>query len=316
MKQSFWKKFLSLMLTLVFLCSFALPSFAAEADPVEEPEVETIAGYTLEELVTAFQNGDSEVMEAYLAATAHYQDEQEVPTGPQPRWNSNWVNPNSDKATHSQLTSMALLLYVGDMQNLYGITGSDGYGYKINEWETIWRATAVPDANFTYLWADHFYDPDTGKSWSQLTNKTARTQIEEFYTKAVQSFSTSRSLAFTNLGMALHFVQDVNEPHHAANITTADSNSQHENFEDYAATRIQTVADNFPSSHARYYNFTLSHSPGELVHQAAVTAKGYAAQANDPSRTNWASVADTTLANAACYSAALLYKFAKEVHMI
>lgn len=303
---------------LVFLCSFALPSFAAEADPVEEPEAETIAGYTLEELVTAFQNGDSEVMEAYLAATAHYQDEQEVPTGPQPRWKSGNNDPNTDTATHGHITALALLLYIGDMQNIFGISGN--YGYKISEWAELERSTGKPDGaleSLNLLLSDHFYDPDTGKSWRESSSITARTRANEYYVEAMQTYSSNRAKALDNLGRALHFVQDVCEPHHAANIKATDKDNQHSSFEAYAATRLPIISENFTAaSNPSLYSFCLSNAPGALVHKAAITAKSYAGLANAPQNSNWAWVADTTLVNAVYYSAALLYKFAKEVHMI
>ena len=80
--------------------------------------------------------------------------------------------------------------------------------------------------------AGHFYDPDTGKNWMGQKNPTARTRAETQYQSAVAAYKdgyTDKAMEY--LGKGTHYVSDLNEPHHASNLTAVNSN--HSDFEKY-----------------------------------------------------------------------------------
>ena len=73
--------------------------------------------------------------------------------------------------------------------------------------------------------AGHFYDPDTGKNWMGQKNPTARTRAETYYQSAVAAYKdgyTDKAMEY--IGKGTHYVSDLNEPHHASNLTAVNSN--------------------------------------------------------------------------------------------
>lgn len=313
MKKRLWIRILAALAAFVLLTTFAMSSIAGTHDGnVSE---ETVNGFTIAQLAEAFHNRDTVTLHAYLKAFAPQDFQESFPPTIRPFWQSDpWLN-NEEKMTHASLTAIGLLLYVGDMQSLFG--KPNGFGYTLSEWSVLNNFSEEPDRSSLSANADHFYDPDTGKNWNNNLTRNAKEAIDNYYQKALNQFSSNRAEAIKNLGRALHFIQDLNEPHHAANITVLTPGSQHSNFEHYAATRVQDALDTIQGSPDRsLYHFASAHSAGDLLHDAALKAKLYVWVANQPQWDGWIWAARETLHRSAAYSAALLYKFAKETEMI
>ena len=137
--------------------------------------------------------------------------------------------------------------------------------------------------------AGHFYDPDTGKNWMGQTSPTARTRAETYYENAVimyQAGDINRAMDY--LGKGTHYVSDLNEPHHASNLTAVNSN--HSAFEKYVDKNRTSYTISGNSFSSQIYNDAVSLSVGDLMYSAAKHAKGLVDMAQNES-----TLQDTTL---------------------
>lgn len=310
MKKNVYRKIFAFLLTLALLVAFAAPSFGASPEPPEE----TVNGFTIQQLIDAFNSGDTETLHAYLEAFALQDDVITQPPTIQPRWESKPLSLDSVPGrTHSDITSFGFLLYVGDMQQLYGM--QNDFGIKLSELTSLRNCSAIPDIESSMANMDHFYDPTNGKNAAGTTTNTARDRFVQYYNQAVAQFPTNRAESIKSLGRALHFIQDVNEPHHAANLIAG--LSYHTEFEAYATANMQYAIDTLENSKDQsLYNFARNTTPGELLHNGAATGRLYVWSADHPQWDGWVWAAQETLQHAMRHTAAVFYKFAKDTGMI
>lgn len=108
------------------------------------------------------------------------------------------------------------------------------------------------DPNAYDLYQDHFYDPDTGNnftidnSWylSYKIYDTAETQVRKFTALAKHEWKKGNFKEATFLlGQGLHYLGDLNNPYHAANITAVDSPG-HVKYETFVEERKEEYALN------------------------------------------------------------------------
>ena len=82
----------------------------------------------------------------------------------------------------------------------------------------------------------HFYNPDTGKSWTGSTTRTAYTFFNNHYYLAVTNAhiydAYHRYLAYKELGLSIHYLEDLNNPYHASNAIAGKTN--HRGYEAWA----------------------------------------------------------------------------------
>lgn len=139
---------------------------------------------------------------------------------------------------------------------------------------------------------------------------TARTRAESYFQAAVNAYRAGDvQLAMSNLGKGTHYVSDLNEPHHASNLTAVNSN--HSAFEKYVDKnrKSYTIAGNsFGSS---VYTTALNTSTGDLMYSAAKHAKGLAADAQKES--SYDSAGRQSVQHAIQTVTQYMYKFGKEV---
>ncbi|NSG60870.1 SPASM domain-containing protein [Blautia massiliensis] len=194
-------------------------------------------------------------------------------TNPDERFSSGGVD-----HTHQYIVANALKILSNDK-------GNSAFNGELNS-SILMEATDWPDklGNETDAgtFAGHFYDPDTGKNWLGQKSPTARTRAESYFQAAVNAYRAGDvQLAMSNLGKGTHYVSDLNEPHHASNLTAVNSN--HSAFEKYVDKnrKSYTIAGNsFGSS---VYTTALNTSTGDLMYSAAKHAKGLAADAQKES---------------------------------
>lgn len=125
---------------------------------------------------------------------------------------------------------------------------------------------------------------------------------------------------YSELGRALHYIQDAGEPHHAANIVNIPLiKTAHGDFETFVDNDIDSYVKlissvngyRFSSFSNPTYASAASHSVDFLVQQTASIAYTFRSQvSNTLNRTYWDYVASETVPNAVGFSALLLYKFA------
>ena len=150
-------------------------------------------------------------------------------TNPDERFSSGGVD-----HTHQYIVANALKILSNDK-------GNSAFNGELNS-SILMEATDWPDklGNETDAgtFAGHFYDPDTGKNWLGQKSPTARTRAESYFQAAVNAYRAGDvQLAMSNLGKGTHYVSDLNEPHHASNLTAVNSN--HSAFEKY----VDNVSD-------------------------------------------------------------------------
>lgn len=156
----------------------------------------------------------------------------------------------------------------------------------------------------------HFYDPDTGKNWLGQKNPTARTRAEVYFQSAVAAYRDGYiDKAMEYLGKGTHYVSDLNEPHHASNLTAVNSNhSDFEKYVDQHRTEYSVPMNSFSSD---VYNSAISMEVGDMLYNAAKEAKALADKAQNKNSYNIA--ADQSVQNAIKAVSKYIYKFSVEV---
>lgn len=217
-----------------------------------------------------------------------------------PQWTSGDASENY--LTHGFLTEKGLnALKARNSQVSNIITAT--YANKLK------ASSVLPDIDETNLvFAWHFYGPN-GKNYLGST-PTAYTKFRDHYNEAVDLYPTNTLGAMEELGRALHYLQDICEPHHAMNRTAIDS--YHSEFEGYCeinrnAHAISTVST---TKLTTCNNSTLK----QIADTAAEYARGYFDYADEDG--GWATAIGPTLTNSQTTTAAVIYKFLNDVEAI
>ena len=235
--------------------------------------------------------------------TAIY-DENGNSSSVQPRWTSG-NEEHSETGSHELITARACGIVLDDK----GFWGSDENG-SILIALIISLASIIPDTNnelgLQQLFEGHFYDPETGKSFTGSATNTAKTNAQYFYNQAkTVGFDNENFLEY--VGCMLHYVQDACVPHHAANITGL--NLAHPQFESFADDNLNSYIDSLTTINESVYNDRLDKSIGTIVHDSATVAKGFSSLVDNIfDKTHWGTVAMNTTRLAVIQSATVLYK--------
>ncbi len=229
-----------------------------------------------------------------------------------PRWTSgDKIGAYEQTGTHEIITVKACEIFAGDK----GFYSDDSLAI-VAIILSISLASMLPDKyEIGVFFNGHFYDPDTGENYLGFSNNTAKTNAQEHYDNAVSAASTGDvDEAFEELGRCLHYIQDANVPHHAANeIALPLIDTPHGEFENYAFTVAESVLSDFYTVSQYTYSMLSEATVSDLTHLAAVNAKEEIDKVNNLSdRSDWLEVADYCLENAVMLSAIILYKFAVE----
>ena len=131
------------------------------------------------------------------------------------------------------------------------------------------------------------------------TSPTARTRAETYYENAVimyQAGDINRAMDY--LGKGTHYVSDLNEPHHASNLTAVDKNRT-----------SYTISGNSFSS--QIYNDAVSLSVGDLMFSAAKHSKELVDMAQNES--TYSNAGNQSVQYAIRTVTQYIYKFGKEV---
>ena len=208
--------------------------------------------------------------------------------------------------THQYIVANALKILSNDK-------GNSAFNGELNS-SILMEATDWPDklGNETDAgtFAGHFYDPDTGKNWLGQKSPTARTRAESYFQAAVNAYRAGDvQLAMSNLGKGTHYVSDLNEPHHASNLTAINSN--HSAFEKYVDKNRKSYTIAGSSFGSSVYTTALNTSTGDLMYSAAKYAKGLVAEAQKES--SYDSAGRKSVQHAIQTVTQYMYKFGKEV---
>lgn len=215
----------------------------------------------------------------------------------------------TESRTHEYITAIACTV----LNNDKGFFSTDT-GANIIIALCISLASMLPDTDeYKPAFVGHFYDPDTQKNYVGSAANTARTNAEKHFKAALLSASNgAMDEAYEHLGRCLHYVQDVNVPHHAANVTNI-PNISHALFEKHAFENQEAYLENFKTIPASNYRNAYSWNIGTITHKAAAEAKPMISHVNNIlDKSEWSEYARITMQNATRYSAMAIYRFAME----
>ena len=274
------RKAVKIMLSLALIFAFTFGNYAFALDEVQAQPVEP---------------GYKDIVEDIFPG---YWDEQISPQ---------WSSGNKDEAnpgTHGYITEVAYDLLRDDKVPAYRFYS----GQKTN----LIRGSILPDVDETslglFVW--HFYG-ENGKSFNG-SSTTAYTKCIEHYNEAVDLYkSGSKSSAMEELGRALHYLQDVNVPHHAMNAVAVLTN--HTQFEAYVEGHQESyeVTGTTPSLYTDANN-----SLGTIIDDYAEVARGWYDEATSSNESEKDRAAGVCVRNSQRATVTVLYKFMIDVGYI
>lgn len=237
-----------------------------------------------------------------------------------PQWTSGNVTSNNygieNAGTHELMTLDAIELLI---KRGYFITNDDAEALFISMLLAV--ASALPDRELDgigFIYAGHFYNPETERNWMFSSSNTARTNFEEEFLKARELFnevdgvnlsSDDYTEAIEYIGRALHYLQDACEPHHTNNVIAGIFPTSHSEFEEYVFVNY----DNF--NRTIYWDYSMYadmreynlHNIDEIVHLVAVESYPYIELVNDKDdQSDWGYVGSICKLNTVKNSAAAL----------
>lgn len=314
------KKQISVFVLLVFLVSF-MCSLAVSA---YEPEF-NINDYSIEDLETMSVAEKKELLANFIETYNPYgirdlleQKDQStnVPMNKEPGIAPLWVSDSSSDdgqqiATHQLITLEAFSTYISDY-GFYNINGTQALAISLS----LAAASGLPDLDEKeWGFAGHFYHPTLGYGTNVLY-KSAKDNVQNHFNAAYQAWqanpsvnlnSNSFATVIEELGRALHYIQDVCEPHHAANLIVGVST--HWTFEHFVENQINDFLPQDMNISSAFYLEANSLSAGDLAHRAAIDGLSqlhYATSTNID--VDWATGAENCLEFAVQHSARLIYK--------
>ena len=154
-------------------------------------------------------------------------------------------------------------------------------------------------------WLYHFHDPNTNENY--LGGSTSAADLcADHFDAAVDYWGVDTHKSMYELGKALHYLQDCNEPHHVTGQIAGASN--HTTYEGY----VNEVKDYYESTGKGYYGF--ASTPWQFCDEAAEYAEDWLNDVDDNNdQTNWDLATGSCLRRAQKTSTGLLGLFFKEV---
>ena len=166
-------------------------------------------------------------------------------TGTAYGWNGN----KDGTGTHAVITDQAVKMLTHDLDPGESQKVKDNVELLNQYINDLKIGSTFPDydPNGYDLYQDHFWDPDTGYNFthtapwytSYTVTETADSQSRKFSALALNEWKKGNYKdASKLLGQAIHYLEDINCPYHAANITAVDS-AGHTQYETYADKNIE-----------------------------------------------------------------------------
>lgn len=219
-----------------------------------------------------------------------------------PQWTSGDMD-TANPGTHGYITQVAF--------NLLRSDNSSAYSFYNGQRTNLIRGAVLPDKDETSLgtYAWHFYGSN-GYSWNGSTN-TAYVKCIEHYNNAIDLYNSGdKASAMETLGRALHYLQDVNVPQHAMNMTVLNVSAKHSQFESEAENNMESYA----VTRLTNYEYTDADSSlGTIIDSYAETARSWYDKASSDTASERAQAAGSCVRNAQRATATVLYKFMIEV---
>lgn len=276
------KQLLSLLLVASLCLSLLTTAVASTTDQPRNP------------LITTEEMGYEEVV-AYVLS--EYPD-----AGIDPQWSSGDPD-GSNFLTHGFIAEKAVAL----LRTNASVASTANLFYSSTRINALLKGSVLPDVDENdnlYLW--HFYGPN-GTTYDGSSARTAYTKFRDHYNTAVALYASNPTVAFTELGRAVHFISDINEPHHASNAIAVLTN--HSQFESRAEEQRNNCV--LSSITLTQLNINKGLTLQGIADASGVNARQWYSLASNNSTMDQA--VKPTLQNAQSIVAGVLYKFMSEV---
>lgn len=157
-------------------------------------------------------------------------------------------------------------------------------------------------------WAGHFYNPETNTNYKGNMTPTALSRAVEHFNNAIKKYQAGEYIkAVEALGKGTHYVGDLNEPHHASNITAVKVGHRHINFEKYADEHCKEFYFENDTIDGHYYEQAKKLPIGHILKQAAWFGHNFLDKAEE--RNTFHEAADATIKNSIISVVQYIYKF-------
>lgn len=328
------KSLISILLVTVLListCSMAsfafLPEEEFNIENITWDEIMNMSDIEFIELLTEFERiyDPLETYDSNPIMHGNNKDAQiesaNTQTDIQPLWSSGDTDFEEGTIGESGCHELITARACGVLMNDKGFWGENKNG-NILIALTLSLASILPDkddeSDSSIPFQGHFYNPDTGTSIFGSTTNTAKINVQKYYNIAHDDYLYHKEINIEAIGRMIHYIQDVCEPHHAANYAIP-VHMSHYFFESYVNEdiilnnetnkRISLYIDSFTTVMNSDYTWACGMRADMLLHNAAVEAKEYIGTVdNSLNKSQWNNTAYTTTRNAVKYTALLLYK--------
>ncbi len=166
------------------------------------------------------------------------------------------------KITHQTVTDLAFEMlkhntgeggraYIyNKMGEMIYYNGRNFIGSSVTK-EYAWYTDSIENQGSGFY--SHFYDPDTGRSYNGSTTVNAYQYFNNHYYNAYTSYlNGNKYYAYKEIGMSIHYLEDLNTPYHAANIKSNGSGSRHFNYEVWANNVVKNHTTSMTYASYRY----------------------------------------------------------------
>lgn len=223
-----------------------------------------------------------------------------------PRWKGSGID-----HTHQFLVARGIVILEND--KTWDVAR---HFYKDNGTNILMEYADKPDDDeIGVLFSGHFYNPYTGQNFLGQTSPTAKTNFLQHTEKAVNSFNTDKTFAWQELGRALHYLSDMNQPHHASNKVAVLTN--HMEFESWVDKRRIKYGVKSSSKYNDYLEDPFESYCSKIADDSAKNAYAYKDAASASFSLfkcyNYDFAAKNTLPYAQRLIAAFLYRFLRQV---
>ncbi|MEG2080668.1 MAG: hypothetical protein RRZ68_03785 [Oscillospiraceae bacterium] len=167
-----------------------------------------------------------------------------------PLWSSSGGTSLDNDSSHAFLTAQAVNCLMNDKG--FWRYNTDG----MNDLLVLMVMSEQPDTTETdaKTMLGHFYNPNTQKNYLGLSAPTALDRAADHYYAAVNyEKAGDHSNAMNELGLSLHYYQDVFSPHHTA--SAPKSQIKHLDFENYSASNIESYFETPVGVTPTQYNY-------------------------------------------------------------
>ncbi len=322
-----FKRILSISLALILLMSsvslftpaYATDDFGINVSDYTNSELD-LSQYTLDDVMNMTPQEYGELVRdferVYDPYDSYVEEDDELPSIPPgggsitPLWTSGEIDDDEwvEAGSHEIMTMTACAILSADKGFF-----SDNALAVLATAMLISLASMLPDKDErgVILFSGHFYNPHTGKNYAGSSTNTARNNAINHYNTAA-SYANNGDLgsAYEYLGRCLHYIQDINEPHHAANITAI--NPSHGQFESYAFDNIDSYLGSYRTISSSFYTTAINTSVSTLAHNAALDAYSRKDLVNSIfDKSQWNTQANYCVKAATRYSVMVMYKFSR-----